>query len=264
MPGLMPDRVYFHCERGNPLHYFHFEQIDGTPRLDESFSLRFQVYCAERGFLRESAYPDGHETDDHDAHATHFAGFYGDGTMAGTARLVEGPVEALPLSGKCQIDPDALPPGLGDSRVTEISRLAVSKAFRRRLVDGILPESNLEAAKSGAVSAKRRRNCPELVLGLYKILYHHSKREGIAYWFAAMESSLAKLLDRFHFEFKPVGPEIDYYGPVRPYVASLDDLELKVYQQDPELFWSFMEGLDPEYLPAIARTSPRPPAGPGD
>jgi N-acyl amino acid synthase of PEP-CTERM/exosortase system len=249
----MSGRVYFFCELNSPLHYFHFERLDGTPKLADSYALRFKVYCSERGFLPESAYPDGQEIDEYDARSSHFAAFHRDGDLAGTARLVHGALETLPLSHKCEVDPAALPADIDTRRVAEISRLAVSRAFRRRVMDGLLPDIKQGVTDSRPAAAQRRRNCPELVLGLYKILYHHSKREGIEYWFAAMEGSLAKLLNRFHFEFRPVGPEIDYYGPVRPYVASLSELEAAVAKNAPELFRAFMQGLEPEFLPPIAR-----------
>ena len=249
----MPERIYFFCDRNNPVHYFHFEQLDGTRALADSYALRFQVYCTERGFLPEAAYPECQEVDEYDASASHFAGFHLNGDLAGTARLVHGSLESLPLSRKCLVEPGALPADIGSAGVAEISRLAVSKTFRRRLMDGVLPETKEGTRENRPVPMQRRRNCPELVLGLYKALYHQSKRAGTRYWFAAMEGSLAKLLNRFHFEFRPIGPETDYYGPVRPYVASLSDLEAAVHKNTPDLFWSFMDGLEPEHLPPIAR-----------
>jgi N-acyl amino acid synthase of PEP-CTERM/exosortase system len=248
----MRKRVCFYCDRNSSDHYFEFDRVDGCAALAESYALRFQVYCLERGFLPESTYPDGRETDEHDARASHFAGFYRDGSLAGTVRLVPGPIDTLPLQCKCTVDAGALPSDVSSARVAEISRLAVSKAFRRRVTDGVLPGLE-DRPQGGGGHPQRRRNCPELVLGLYKTLYHETRRQQIDYWFAAMESSLAKLLNRFHFEFRPIGPEIDYYGPVRPYVACLRELEAEVLGNAPDLFWSFMEGLEPEHLPPAAR-----------
>jgi N-acyl amino acid synthase of PEP-CTERM/exosortase system len=248
----MSKRVHFLCDRQDPTHYFEFAPLDESAALAESYAIRFQVYCRERAFLPEAAYPDERESDTYDARASHFGGFYRDGSLAGTVRLVHGPLDTLPLQSKCTVDPATLPADAASARVAEISRLAVSKAFRRRVTDDVLPGMN-DGPEQPAAHPQRRRNCPELVLGLYKILYHETKRQRIDYWFAAMESSLAKLLNRFHFEFRPIGPEIDYYGPVRPYVASLSHLEVEVLKHCPDLFWSFMEGLEPEHLPPAAR-----------
>lgn len=254
------ERVYFYCEKGSSVHYFHFEQVDGTPRLADSFALRFQVYCNECDFLPASNYPDGREQDEFDAHSSHFIGVHVNGELAGTARLVRSPLDRLPLSTKCRVDSELLPAGLSPDNAGEISRLAVSKNFRRRASDGRLPDTKRDTAATdqAPAKAKRRRACPELVLGLYKVLYQHSKRTGIEYWFAAMESSLARLLNWFHFEFRPVGPEVDYYGPVRPYVASLADLEAAVQRHAPNLFAEFIDGLEPEYLPPVVRTEGEP------
>ena len=242
----MPERVHFYCDRNNPTHYFDFERVDGSAALADSYALRFQVYCRERGFLPEAAYPDERESDAYDARASHFGGFYRDGSFAGTVRLVHGTLDTLPLQSKCVVDPATLPADIAVARVAEISRLAVSKAFRRRVTDGILPGLE-DGAERQAAHPQRRRNCPELVLGLYKILYHETKRQRIDYWFAAMESPLAKLLNRFHFEFRPIGPEIDYYGPVRPYLLDIAECEQAVHARCPGTFARFVEGL-PRHL----------------
>lgn len=238
------------------MHYFHFEQVDGLKTIAESYALRYEVYCKERGFLPEADYPDGREMDEYDSRSSHFAGFYKDGTIAGTARMIEGPIDTLPLTKKCRLDAETLPDDIATAGVAEISRLAVSKAFRRRMLDGMLPGLQEKPDRKRTGPASRRRNCPELVLGLYKALYQYSKRSGIDYWFAAMEGSLAKLLNRFFFEFRPVGPEIDYYGPVRPYILARADWENRVHEGSPDLFWAFMQGLDDAHLPAIARGAP--------
>jgi hypothetical protein len=67
-----------------------------------------------------------------------------------------------------------------------------------------------------------------------------------------MESSLWRLLSRFAFEFRPVGPEVDYYGPVTPYLADIQELEQVVFNRRPEIFREFTDGLAPELLPDYA------------
>jgi hypothetical protein len=59
---------------------------------------------------------------------------------------------------------------------------------------------------------------------MYREMYRHSRQNGIRYWYAAMERSLARSLDKMGFRFVPIGPQVDYYGPVTPHIADLDEL----------------------------------------
>lgn len=255
----MRSRIHFVCDRRSMLSHFSFGLLRSRHDLLTSYALRFQVYCAERGLLPAANYPDGVESDDLDARSLHFGAFYcADESMAGTVRLILGGLDRLPVATKCAIDPALMPRAALGGSVAEISRLAVSRHFRRRDTDGVLPD---ERAVAGALPASRRelrRGCPELVLGLYKAMYHETKRRGIEYWFAAMEHSLARLLQRFNFSFHPVGPEVDYYGPVTPYVARIDDLEAEVFANRPELLREMADGLEPWLMPAQLRPRARP------
>lgn len=245
----MPQPVHFICDRGTMEHYFRFECVDGSEGLQESYALRYQVYCLERGFLPAADYPNASESDDCDDRSLHFGAFYKDGGLAGTARLIQGTLAELPVARRCVIDPSALPPGSKSMPVLEISRLAVSRAFRRRATDGALPDQFEDRTPPPAPAAHRRRGCPELVLGLYKIMYHETKRRGVDWWFAAMEQTLVRLLQRCHFSFHAIGPEVDYYGPVAPYIARISDLEAEVYAHRPDLLREFADGLERELWP---------------
>ncbi len=46
-----------------------------------------------------------------------------------------------------------------------------------------------------------------------------------------------------------MGPEVDYYGPVTPYVARIADLEAEVFAHRPELLREMADGLEPELMP---------------
>jgi N-acyl amino acid synthase of PEP-CTERM/exosortase system len=68
-------------------------------------------------------------------------------------------------------------------------------------------------------------------------------------WFAIMEKKLWRALNRFGFKFEQIGEEVDYYGPVLPYLANIQDIEQNVYQVNRKLFYFFLEGLEPYYWP---------------
>ncbi len=252
----MGRRLHFICDRSRMDHYFYFEHLQAQRSLAESYALRFQVYCQERGFLPTEDYPEGLESDVFDHRALHFGAYYLEGGLAGTVRLVRGALGDLPLAEKCTITPGAMPADLRTSQLAEISRLAVSRRFRRRETDGLLPDEFVASPAAPDRHRDQRRGFPELVLGLYKIMYQESKRRGIAFWFAAMEPSLARLLRRFNFSFHPIGPEVDYYGPVTPYVARIADLEAEVYAHRPELLREMADGLEEDLMPPQLRAPP--------
>lgn len=220
----------------DPLEAEHFTFLcaDNTPYLDGCFRLRYEVYCLNRGFLDSGDYPDGRELDEFDPHSIHFACVARlTDEVVGTIRLVARSELGYPLSSHCDVDYSALPP-----ETYEISRLAVSKQYRRRADDDAfgVPHSAFEDASLRTFNRRRR---PEIVLGLYKAMYQESKRRGITAWIAAMEHSLSRLLGRLSFEFHPIGPEVDYYGPVTPYVAYISEIETAVRSQRPEIYDEF-------------------------
>lgn len=244
-----------------PKHWhFNFSVIDNPVRLNESFALRFEVYCKERQFLPAENYPSQLEIDAYDRHAIHIGGTNQDGMMIGTVRLVLPSSIGFPLFEHCQLFPEYQ--YLCDEKMQhtsgEISRLAISKLYRRRHNDGLYGlayrNDDVADAQGRPIEPRHdRRNKPEIILGLYKAMYQTSKRQGITHWFVAMEKTLLRLLHRFSFDFTPVGPELDYYGPVVPYVAVIADVEEKVYKNNPDLFMDFIAGLEPEFLPEFAR-----------
>jgi N-acyl amino acid synthase of PEP-CTERM/exosortase system len=234
--------------------YFHVERTEHPEKLMAVYYLRYQVFCEERGIIPKHLCPTQLEMDEYDDVSLHFAAYYNkDNELTGTVRLVRSDaLEHLPLGKRCHIDSDLLPRGIDYAKCAEISRLAISKRIRRRASDGIYPQEKEEDTGSSA-RFKKRATFPEIILGMYKALYHETKLYGIEHWFAAMEPSLVKLLRRINIQFKEIGPEVDYYGSVKPYVASVSDIEWSIYTHSPELFASFTNGLDSAYVPAFTR-----------
>ncbi|MDP2809155.1 MAG: PEP-CTERM/exosortase system-associated acyltransferase [Rhodocyclaceae bacterium] len=195
--------------------------------------LRYEVYCLECRYLDAQDYGDGLESDAYDERSFHVAAHSLDGLLVGTVRLVlAGEGERFPFEEHCAVFADfVFPPRV---ECAEVSRLVVRRSFRRRpgdsregiskefqekgSVDAIAPEHRDAGGKH------RRSNSPQIMLGMYREMYRHSRRTGIRYWFAAMESGLARSLDRMGFRFVPAGPETDYYGPVTTYIVDLREL----------------------------------------
>jgi len=222
--------------------------VEDMDDLKKLYQLRYDVYCVQKGFLKQTDYPDRCETDIFDRHSLHFGAFDDLGNALGTLRLVRNSPNGFPMLDHCDIDvPDYILDKTG-----EISRLAVSNIIRKRKGDG---EYGM-AADGGAVDSapvkriehNRRRHRPDIVVGLYKSLYQESRRCGITHWIAAMEPGLLKLLNRFYFSFESIGPEVDYYGPVRPYMVSLESIEDQVYEKSKPFYAAFVKGLPPELV----------------
>jgi N-acyl amino acid synthase of PEP-CTERM/exosortase system len=242
--------------------YFRFACVSEGSDLATVFGIRYQVYCVERGFLPEDDYPAQLESDDFDAHALHILATHRAGHPAGTARLVMSSPLGFPAMEHCVFseefaflnDPEH--PSLAS--FGEVSRLAVSKAFRRREGDTPYggPPREDPAPREGAdiLAFAPPRNTPEILMGICRVLYHQSKRRGITHWVFAMERSLYVLLKRMGFNYTPAGPETDYYGPVRPYVVSIDALEKGVYRASPATYAYMVKGLEPALLPAIPQS----------
>lgn len=198
--------------------------------FDEIAKLRFEVYCKECKYLEENEFDDGREVDEYEGRSIHVAAHSLGGELVGTVRLIlakEG--ERYPFEDHCAVFPDfVFPPR---EECGEVSRLIVKKSFRRRPGDSLQGVSKefQEKGHAGVIAPaekpkgdkKRGSPSPQIMLGMYRELFRYSRKNGINYWYAAMEKGLAGLLDRMGFHFVPVGPEMDYYGPVTSYIGDL-------------------------------------------
>lgn len=205
-----------------------------SPLLQQIFRLRYEVYCLERAFLDPAGYADGIESDGYDPHAAHVAVRDPAGDIVGTVRLVR-PVDGqpFPFEAQCRVFDDVVLPARGEA--AEVSRLIVEKTFRRRRGDsmaGVSADFAGKGAQAGGHPARQapehRGNSPLLLLGMYRELYRYSVANGVRYWYAAMERSLARSLDKMGFSLVPIGPAGDYYGPVTLHMVDLRDLERRV------------------------------------
>src|SRR3989304_2531266 len=77
------------------------------------------------------------------------------------------------------------PPLTPKDSAVGVSRLAISKLYRRRSGDGLYGATNA-AVDDGSVQGHRRR--PEIVLGLYKAMYRESKWLGVVNWYVVREN----------------------------------------------------------------------------
>lgn len=249
--------------------YFNFRRVlKGNVEsyvLKEIFKLRYEVYCLERNFLEASEFQEGLETDEYDSCSIHFAAYTLDNNIVGTVRLVQ-PQDGqdYPFESHCTVFPDFTAPA--PARVAEISRLVVKKTYRRRRGDSMegisrdfVEKGTTQTIKPhSSVQRDKRGNSPLLLLGMYREMYRYSRENGIRYWYAAMERSLARSLEKMGFRFVPIGPQVDYYGPVTPHMADLDELIGRLrrenkflaawFNDEPIPFWIMVKTLVGNFL----------------
>lgn len=231
--GRLTER--FSGKRDILIPYFQFRRVTRGSKessvLKEIFKLRYDVYCLERQFLDAGDFEECLETDDFDDCSIHFAAYTLDNDIIGTVRLVQPhPDQAYPFESHCMPFPDFHAPARESA--AEVSRLVVRKTHRRRRGDsmeGISQDFVEKGSTKGikpnsSVRGDKRGNSPLLLLGMYREMYRYSRENGIRYWYAAMERSLARSLEKMGFKFVPIGPQVDYYGPVTPHMADLDEL----------------------------------------
>jgi N-acyl-L-homoserine lactone synthetase len=196
--------------------------------MEQSYRLRYQVYCLERNFLNASNYPDQLECDDYDGCSLHAGVISRSRQLVGTLRLVIGDTDELPLFRHCTIsaecDHTLRRQGI---HLAEVSRLCVSRACR-----------DDQSGNS------------RVALSLFRAGYQTSKRNGVTHWLAAMEPSLHRLLSSIGVPFRIAGPVTDYFGPVAPYMCDLQEFdEIIVAGRRPRLR-SFLDGLEPQFNPS--------------
>ena len=128
----------------------------------------------------------------------------------------------------------------------EISRLVISKNIRRRKGDQLYYEPQVDDQSVVVGDNVFFRRAKPMAFGIYRELYRESKRRGVTRWYSIMEKSLYLLLRIHGFKFECIGPEIDYYGPVSPYVGRLDAIEQEVREKFEKFYQFFTENYKAE------------------
>lgn len=246
LPGTVSLPAAGNAPDGAPPAFRVVELDDHPVLLEESYRLRYQVYCHERRFLSPTFFPDGREVDVFDQHSVHLGVFNAHDRMVATVRLVRRTDDGLPMYGHCSLLVHE--PVLADVRapLVEISRLAVSRQYNRRIADAHYALEGRGVTAAG----ERRHEGGEIVMTLYRALYQVSKRHGFTHWLVATERSLQRLVTRYRFPFKQVGPQTDYFGMVAPYLMDLSAFDREILSGKVPALRDFLVGLEPRFHPS--------------
>ncbi len=210
--------------------------IDASPRLlQESYRLRYQVYCLERHFLGVDDYPHALEIDDFDRHSVHVGAMDRFGRLAGTARLILPTEGMLPTLHQCSFAPIAGALWDGTARWVEVSRLSVSRSYGM---------TGAGAGDSSQGAYQPRDDRGQVFLAVLKAAYQASRRLGVTHWLVSIERSLQRLAVRNGLPLRQLGPVFDYLGPVAPYSLNLSEFDAVIREGRYPQLTDFVTGLE--------------------
>ena len=226
--------------------HFIYHLLDGRqgddPALAPIQRLRYQVYVNEWGFEKPEDHPDGLERDEYDRYSLHFyACSLTSDEVIGSARIILG--SQLPFPIERHFDTSTFPADGRRGQLGEISRLAISKNYRRRAIDRVIfgngSETSGEMEESldfvQAVAQEERRKCEhELIRGFYVMVYRESLQLGLTHWYAVMVKALWVILRRWGINFRQIGPEQQYHGIRAPYVLDIRSFEERMATMNTE------------------------------
>ncbi len=235
---------------------FNVELATSPEAINEVFEIRYQVYCIDKPFEDPDSFANKREHDAYDPRSAHAVIRHRlSGDSAAAVRLVmagEHPEQAdFPMEAPCipRMDQQAQDAFAGARRdqIAEISRMAVSREFRRRL--------NEDASAAGVSDfvcyddlENGKRALPYISLGLFAGILQMSVRHGITHWMAIMEPAQLRLLKRFGVEFDHVGPVMEYHGRRRPAFTEAASLIEGIKKRRPDVWSLITDG--GRYLPA--------------
>jgi N-acyl-L-homoserine lactone synthetase len=189
----------------------HFEMVPANTLglMETAFRIRYQVYCVERSFEDQDAFPNQMETDEYDLHSAQtLMRCKASGQYTGMVRLVL---------------PNPVDPNTPCESLAEISRFSISKELRsqcsRKPVISVVGAENEQDDKK--VDA---RMMPHIALGLFAGIVRMSAQNNITHWLSVMEPTFLRFLSRYGIYFQKTGPVVDYHGRRQPAVASIDSV----------------------------------------
>jgi len=194
----------------------------GTRDYDEYCALRHEVFCEELQRVPHTGETLGGlsvETDDFDVQSLHvLCRSVETGEAMGCARLILPGALGLNVRSRYQL---AIEPNESHQRIGEIGRLALASKLRRSRQDCFRKNDDFSANEVTGSEQAIKRHGSVVALGLYREIFRLARIYGITHCYAAMEPSLARLLNRLSFPFHEAGPLNHAVQPARqPYVIS--------------------------------------------
>ena len=234
---------------------FRFGIVKDPDVLKDTFRMRYEVYVKEFEFEKAADHPGGLETDEYEDDSVHFACLNENDSVVGTIRLVFDSDKGFPIEHAVETTFVGEKPSR--SKIAEISRLTVSKDLRRRKEDGQYGvESYLKKEEGGVLPDNGSipdemlgRKNPIIVLGLYQVMYHESRRRSLSHWYMISETKLFHALKKYGFLFHPIGDTVWYHGERAPYLGNIEEIEKELIRNNPDMLKAMLTGLEKEFHP---------------
>jgi len=218
----------------------HFDVVpaDTIGLMNTAFRIRYQVYCVERSFEDQEAFPEQMESDEYDLHSAHtLVRSKTSGQYMGLVRLVlpdpVDPAKPLPMEKFCHsgikasgIDLSSIP----RESLAEVSRFSISKELKRLCYTKPVI-SVVGAEHRPDDTAVDPQVMPHIALGLFAGIVRMSAQNNITHWLSVMEPTFLRFLSRYGIYFQKTGPVVDYHGKRQPAVASIDSVLSGIYTQ---------------------------------
>jgi N-acyl amino acid synthase of PEP-CTERM/exosortase system len=213
--------------------YFELVPADTATLKRSAFQLRFQVYSEELGYEDPRQFPNGLEQDLYDDRASQcLLRHRPTGEWAGVVRLILAdateptrpfPTEVLAgprLDGTYLTDIDR-------RKIGEISRLIVSKRFRRR------------RGEAGTAYGGTDLTLPLLLIGLLAGVMRMAAQNDVQYLLAILDPTLNRLLRRLGVDLTCIGPAVFLSGERVPCFGSIPDVLTNAKRVNPDA-WSII------------------------
>ena len=227
----------------------HFDQyFEMVPAIsdelkNEVYKLRYQVYCIENNFESPDQFPDEMEFDDFDQHSVHYLiRHHRSGDYAATVRLIlpdaNNPKKLFPLEEYCKIDNVAVMQTINRKHLGEISRLCVSKAFKKRKNEA----NTLAAIGSGEqdfFSLDEKRTFPLISLALMACCIKGSYENDIRYTYGTMEPPWFRFISALGIDFRKIGPLSEYHGKRWPTLINGTEMLDCLAEKNPDI-WNLL------------------------
>lgn len=197
--------------------YFSIRTAVTAAEREETYRIRYRVYCDEFGYEPAGRFPDRMEVDAFDPIATHcLITHIASGLPAGCVRICPGSVagvdQALPYEQCCAASLDARKMSTVSApreQICEASRFAVDGAFRRRSGESLTRFGEIAALD---LADTERRTFPLISATLLLAATALAELMDRPYVFALMEPFLPRLFKRSGLMLHRMGRDVNHHG----------------------------------------------------
>ena len=184
------------------------------------YSVRYKVFCEDRGFEDAAAFPDRQERDSFDRRSAHFiVRDSRSGEWVGAARLI------LPGGGPLQVEARC---GVGvcsqhaSGAVAEVSRLAIVRGQEGRPACGTAIGRPLMAHQANTAASKLAAGRePGVLLQMLHGITEFGHERGIGHAAFFVTRALARMLAGMGIKLIRIGDPIEHRGTRTPYLLNV-------------------------------------------